>query len=65
MKSKFWVVDNGEERKASYKDFKYWYDNFCASVMDKSGNVLDKGKISIRKVNLIYNGFGIGIAGRN
>ena len=65
MNAKFWINEDGTERKASYKDFRYHYDNFCASVMDIKGNVTDKGKTPIRKIQLIYNGFGIGIAGRN
>lgn len=65
MKTILWINENGKERKATYKEFKYWYDNFCASVMDKYGNVHDKGKISIQKVKLIYNGNGYAIAGRN
>lgn len=62
--AKFWINENGTERKASYKEFRYWYDNFCKSVMDKRGNVLDKGEISIKEVEIIYNGFGYAIAGR-
>lgn len=63
--AKYWINENGTERKASYKEFRYWYNNFCGSVMDgRNGNILDKGKISIKNVEIIYNGFGFAIAGR-
>ena len=62
--AKYWINEDGTERKASYKEFRYWYDNFCGSVMDNNGNIIDKGKVSIKKVEIIYNGFGFAIAGR-
>jgi len=65
MKYKFWIVDNGQEKKGTAKDYKYYYNDFCKSVMDESGNIFDKGKIPFNKVFLIYNPQGIAIAGRN
>ncbi|MBU2061737.1 MAG: hypothetical protein KKH44_07820 [Bacteroidetes bacterium] len=65
MKNRYWVNEDGLEVKANYKDFRYYYDNFCGCVMDDKGNIKDKGSVSIRKVILIYNGNGIGIAGKN
>jgi len=65
LKTKYWIYENGIGKKASYNDFRYYYDNFCTYVMDKRGNVLFKDKVPIREVELIYNSFGVGIAGRN
>lgn len=64
MKSKFWILEDGEELKATYKEFKYWHDNYGNSVMHNNGQVFNKGEISIRKVELVYNSFGFAIAGR-
>jgi hypothetical protein len=65
MKTKYWIINNGVEEKGTAKDFKYYYNDFCKSVMDDKGNVFDKGGIPLKDVALIYNPQGIAIAGRN
>lgn len=58
----YFVVDNGEYRSATKSDYKYWYDNFGAEVMDKHGNVHKKGSIPFSDVENIYNPQGVMIA---
>lgn len=65
MKSKYWIIENGVEKKATKEEFKQWYNDFTVTVMDEKGNICDKNKIPFNEVEGCYNPQGIMIAGKN